>query len=74
MTPERLKQRTKQFALRVIRLWASPSHRMSNDVIARQLLRSGTAVGANDRPACRARPIANRQSVRPSQAEDGRIR
>jgi four helix bundle protein len=52
---EELKQRTKQYALRVIRVVeALPSGRTA-DVIGRQLLRSGTSVGANYRAACRAK-------------------
>jgi four helix bundle protein len=52
---EELKIRTKQFALRVIRLVeALPNTRISN-AIGNQLLRSGTSVGANYRAACRGR-------------------
>jgi len=50
-----LKQRTKLFALRIIRLGESlPNTRIGN-VINNQLLRCGTSVGANYRAACRAR-------------------
>ena len=53
-----LRDRTKAFALRVIRLVESlPKDRTAN-VIGRQLLRSGTSVGANYRAACRARSSA----------------
>ena len=59
MRPEDLKQRTKRFALRVIRLTrALPKDRVG-DVIGRQLLRSGTSVGANYRAACRARSASD---------------
>ena len=55
MDAEELKSRTRQFGLRVIKLIdALPSSRTSS-VIGRQLLRSGTSVGANYRSACRAR-------------------
>ena len=58
MTPEQLKERTKQFALRVIHLVnALPNSKMA-EVIGRQLLRSATSVGANYRAACRARSRA----------------
>lgn len=57
-----LKQRTKQFALRVIRLVESLPRGRTADVIGRQLLRSGTSVGANYRSACRARSAADFQS------------
>jgi four helix bundle protein len=55
MTPEDFKRRTKQFALRVIRLVDSLPTSRSADVIGKQLLRSATSVGANYRAACRAR-------------------
>ncbi len=55
VTEETLKKRTKQFALRVINLCeALPATRVGN-VMANQLIRAGTAVGANYRAACRAR-------------------
>jgi four helix bundle protein len=54
MTPEELKARTKRFALQTIRLCDSlPSTRTGN-VIATQLIRSATSVGANYRAVCRA--------------------
>ena len=49
-----LRVRTKQFALRVIRLFSALPRRAEADVIGRQLLRSGTSVGANFREAHRA--------------------
>ncbi len=53
-----LKDRTKQFALRVITdVRALPRERTA-DVIGRQLLRAGTSVGANYRAACRSRSAA----------------
>ena len=55
MTPEVFKQRTKQFALRAIRLVDSLPRRRSADVIGNQLLRSATSVGSNYRAACRGR-------------------
>jgi four helix bundle protein len=58
MTSEELKQRTKEFALRVIRLVDGLPRAKSADVIVRQLLRSATSVGANYRAACRARSQA----------------
>ena len=55
MKPEEFKQRTKAFAVRVIKLVDSlPSSRSAN-VIANQLMRSGTSVGANYRAVCRAK-------------------
>jgi four helix bundle protein len=56
---EALKLRTKQFALRIIQLVQSLPKNPTADVIGRQLLRSGTSVGANYRSACRARSAAD---------------
>lgn len=52
---EQLKLRTKRFALRVIRLFRALPKNEDARIIGRQLLRSGTSVGANYRAACRAR-------------------
>ncbi|WP_042724682.1 four helix bundle protein [Chthoniobacter flavus] len=57
-----LKQRTKQFGLRVIRLTQSLPKNREADVIGRQLLRSATSVGANYRAACRGRSAAEFQA------------
>jgi four helix bundle protein len=58
MNAEELKKRTRQFALRVIRLFSSLPRTPVSDVIGRQLLRAGTSVGANYRAACKARSAA----------------
>ncbi len=59
MDEQEFKARTKAVALRVIKLVeALPSGRAS-DVIARQVLRSATSIGANYRAACRARSAAD---------------
>jgi len=58
MNPEELKKRTRQFALRVIRLCASLPRTAVGGVIGKQLLRAGTSVGANYRAACKARSAA----------------
>lgn len=55
MTNGRLKDRTKAFALGVIRVVATMPRSRSADVISNQLLRSGTSVAANYRAASRAR-------------------
>lgn len=55
MTEIEMKQRTKAFALRVIKLAASLSDDFVGRRIGDQLLRSGTSVAANSRSACRAR-------------------
>jgi four helix bundle protein len=50
-----LKTRTKAFALRIIRLYGGLPTTTVAQVIGKQLLRSGTAVGANYREASRGR-------------------
>jgi four helix bundle protein len=52
---EELKNRTKQFALRVIRVIRSLPPGPETRVISHQLLRSGMSVAANYRAVCRAR-------------------
>jgi len=59
MDQKDLKERTKQFALRIIRLVEALPKGRTADVIGRQLLRCGTSVGANYRAACRARSNAD---------------
>ena len=59
MTQEEMKTRTKQFALRVIRLVESLPNGKAANVIGNQLLRSGTSVGANYRASCRAKSTAD---------------
>lgn len=54
-----LKNRTKAFALRIINLVESLPNTKTGDVIGRQVIRSGTSVGANYRSACRARSDAD---------------
>lgn len=54
-----LQKRTKQFGLSVMKLCDALPRSRSANVIANQLLRSATAVGANYRSACRARSNAD---------------
>jgi four helix bundle protein len=53
-----LRDRTKKFALRVIRLFTALPKTDEARVLGRQLLRSGTSVAANYREACRGRSDA----------------
>jgi four helix bundle protein len=55
MTADELKLRTKQFALRIIRLVTAMPKTIEGKAIANQLVRCGTSVAANYRAACRAR-------------------
>jgi four helix bundle protein len=58
MNQVEFKKRTKGFAIRVIRLAESLPETSTGRIIGRQLIRSGTSVGANYRAACRARSTA----------------
>ena len=55
MTPDELKARTKQFALRGLKLAEVLPRSPSGRTIARQLADCGTSVAANYRAACKAR-------------------
>jgi four helix bundle protein len=59
VTSEELRQRTKAFALRIIKLSESMPKSQAGYVIAKQVLRSGTSVAANYRAVCRARSRAD---------------
>jgi len=59
MTEQEFKDRTKQIALRVIRLVESLPNTHSAQIIGKQLLRSATSVGANYRAACRGKSTAD---------------
>ena len=54
MDRDELRQRTKKVALRVIRLVAALPKENVGYVLGRQLLKSGTSIGANYREALRA--------------------
>lgn len=59
MTREEMKARTKAYANRVVRLCAAlPDHWIAR-TLGKQLLRSGTSVGANYQAVCRARSNAD---------------
>jgi four helix bundle protein len=55
---EELRGRTKRFALRIIRLFQHLPRSPDAQTLGKQLLRSGTSVGANYRAAGRARSKA----------------
>ena len=59
MNEQEFKDRTKKAALRVIKLVEALPNSRTADVIGRQLLRSGTSVGANYRAACRGKSTAD---------------
>jgi four helix bundle protein len=55
---EQLRNRTKDFAVRIVHLFRSLPPASEAQVIGHQLLRCGTSVGANYRAACHARSRA----------------
>jgi four helix bundle protein len=58
MNSEELKVRTKQFALRVMKLVGALPRTIVGRAIGNQLVRCGTSVGADYRAACRSRSKA----------------
>jgi len=58
MDAEDLKKRTKQFALRILKLVAALPNTLQGKTVAGQLVRAGTSVGSNYRAACRGRSRA----------------
>jgi four helix bundle protein len=56
--PPALTQRTKDFALRIIRMYSALPKSSVAQVLGNQILRSGTSIGANYREANRARSKA----------------
>ena len=58
MNKNDLKERTKQFAMRVLKLVDALPNSKSGRAIGGQLVRSGTSVGSNYRAACRGRSRA----------------
>ena len=56
---ERLKKRTKAFAVQIIRFYTKLPRSEEARVLGREVLRSGTSVAANYRAACRAKSNAD---------------
>jgi four helix bundle protein len=59
MNEKIFKDRTKQLAIAILRLVEKMPRSISADVLARQIVRSGTSIGANYRSACRAKSTAD---------------
>ena len=59
MRDAELKERTKKFAIEVIKLTEQLPRNRVTDVVGKQLMRAGTSVGANYRAACRAKSRAD---------------
>ncbi len=58
MDEKELKDRTKRFALEIIKLVEKLPTRIVAQTVGRQLVKAGTSVGANYRSACRGRSRA----------------
>ena len=58
MDKDELRRRTKEFALRTMKLVDALPRSRSANAVANQLVRSGTSVASNYRAACRARSKA----------------
>jgi four helix bundle protein len=56
--PEQLRERTKQFAIRIVKLFRSLPKNDEARIMGKQVLRAGTSVAANYRAVCRARSRA----------------
>jgi len=54
-----LRARTKAFALRIIKLYAALPKNTEAQILGKQILRSGTSVGAHYHEACRAKSDAD---------------
>jgi four helix bundle protein len=59
MDEQTFKNRTKRFALEIVQLIESLPRNRISDVLGRQLIRSGTSVGANYRAACRGKSTSD---------------
>jgi four helix bundle protein len=59
MTRDEMKLRTKNFANRVVKLCSALPNNWVAQTLGKQLLRSGTSVGANYRAVCRAKSTAD---------------
>jgi four helix bundle protein len=73
MKEAELKDRTKQFALRILDLAEALPHSRTGNVIAGQIVRSGTSVAANYHALCRAksRPdFINKTSIVEEEADE----
>ncbi|MBX9678554.1 MAG: four helix bundle protein [Gemmataceae bacterium] len=55
MNPDELRERTKTFAKRIVRLCRELPRTQVAKLIGNQVFRSGTSIGANYRAACRGR-------------------
>lgn len=59
MNREEMYERTMQFSIRVVRMVKAMPRDIAEDVIARQLTKSATSIGANYREACHGKSPAD---------------
>jgi len=59
MDEKTFKERTKKLAVAIIKQMDKLPKSRAVDVVAKQIIRSGTSIGANYRAACRARSTAD---------------
>jgi len=73
MNEQQMKQRIKQFALRIFALAEALPRTRTGNTIANQIVRSGSSVGANYRALCRAKSRAdfiNKSSIVEEEADE----
>lgn len=73
MDEHEMKERTKRFALRILKLADALPKSRSGNAIANQVVRSGTSVAANYRALCRAKSRAdfvNKASIVEEEADE----
>jgi four helix bundle protein len=76
MNEAALKERTKDFARRIVRLVDSLPNSVSGRVLAQQVMRSGTSVAANYRALCRSKSSAdfiNKTSIIEEEADESAL-
>jgi four helix bundle protein len=59
VNPDVLKNRTKAFAIEIVKLVDQLPQKATSQILGKQLLRCGTSVGANYRVVCRAKSRAD---------------
>jgi four helix bundle protein len=71
MTSEEMKKRTKRFAIAIVRFAQTLPKDSITAIMTRQLVKSGTSVGANYRSSCRAKSDADFISKMTTAEEEG---
>jgi len=71
MTSEEMKKRTKRFAIAIVRFAQTLPKDSITAIMTRQIVKSGTSVGANYRSSCRAKSDADFISKMTTAEEEG---